>query len=219
MVRRLIHWLDGLGLGLQLLAVTLVCAAMLLYLKGTEGAFIDLWLSHDQQGKRLFEAREFEDAAERFLDPAWKGTAQYEAGDYAEAAGTFGRLATAEGFYNRGNAHMKAFEYRPAIAAYELAVQEAPDWVEARENLELARYTLEYIERSREQGDTGEESGIGADDVVYDNKGERGTETQVSRESVVEAQSAEKWMRSVDTDTADFLRSRFLLEANRRDQP
>ena len=50
---------------------------------------------------------------------------------------------------------------------------------------------------------------------MYDNEGERGTETEVSRESAVEAASAEKWMRSVDTETADFLRSRFLLEAAR----
>jgi Ca-activated chloride channel family protein len=111
---------------------------------------------------------------------------------------------------------MKAFEYRKAIPAYELAVEEAPDWTEAQENLDLARYTLEYIERSREQSDTGEESGIGADDIVYDNTSERGAETKVSRESAVEAQSAEKWMRTVDTDTADFLRSRFMLESARR---
>ena len=216
MVSRALQWLNGLGLGAQLLGVILVGAGAMLYLKGPDGAFIDLWLTHDQQGRRLFEAKDYAGAAERFDSPAWKGAAQYEAGDYAEAAATWGRIATAEGFYNRGNAHMKAFEYRPAIAAYELAVKEAPDWVEAQENLELALYTLDYIERSREQSDTGEESGIGADDVVYDNKGERGAETQVTRESVVEAQSAEKWMRSVDTDTAEFLRSRFLLEASRR---
>ena len=45
---------------------------------------------------------------------------------------------------------------------------------------------------------------------------QRGAETKVSRESAVEAQSAEKWMRTVDTDTADFLRSRFMLESARR---
>lgn len=216
MVSRALRWLNGLGLGTQLLGVTLICSGLVFYLKGPEGEFLDLWLTRDQQGRRLFEAKDYAGAAERFESPAWKGAARYEAGDYAEAATIWGRIATAEGFYNRGNAHMKAFEYRPAIAAYELAVQEAPDWIEARENLELARYTLDYIERSREQSDTGEESGIGADDVVFDNKGERGVETQVTRESVVEAQSAEKWMRSVETDTAEFLRSRFLLEASRR---
>ena len=64
---------------------------------------------------------------------------------------------------------MRGREYRKAITSYEQAVVEAPNWVEARENLELARYTVDYIERSREQGDTGEERGIGADEIVYDN--------------------------------------------------
>lgn len=216
MVKEILQRLNDLGLWAQVLAVTVFCVAILLYLKGPEQAFVDLWLTHDQQAMRLFEAKDLEGAAEKFEDPGWKALAQYRAGDYAEAAETWARVASAEGFYNRGNAYMKAFEYRKAIPAYELAVEEAPDWVEAQENLELARYTLDYIERSREQSDTGEESGIGADDIVYDNTSERGAETKVSRESAVEAQSAEKWMRTVDTDTADFLRSRFMLESARR---
>jgi Ca-activated chloride channel family protein len=108
---------------------------------------------------------------------------------------------------------MKQFEFSKAITAYEQALVEAPEWREAADNLELARYTREYIEGAREQSSTGE---LGADDVVYDNERNRGQETEVDRESMLEAASAEKWMRSVDTETADFLRSRFLLEASRR---
>ena len=216
MVKGILQRLNDLSLWAQVLAVTVFGVAILLYLKGPEQAFVDLWLTHDQQAMRLFEAKDLEGAAEMFEDPDWKALAQYRAGYYAEAAETWARVASAEGFYNRGNAYMKAFEYRKAIPAYELAVEEAPGWTEAQENLGLARYTLDYIERSREQSDTGEESGIGADDIVYDNTSERGAETKVSRESAVEAQSAEKWMRTVDTDTADFLRSRFMLESARR---
>jgi len=215
MVKAVVGWLSEQNLLAQAAMATAVAASVLAYLLPAGGTFVDLWLSPDQQGRRLFEAREYEAAAERFENLGWRANAQYRAGDYAEAASTWSRVANAEGFFNRGNAHMRAFEYRLAIGAYELAVAEAPEWQEAQENLMLARYTLEYIERSREQSDTGEERGIGADDVVYDNTGERGAETEVTRESAVEAQSAEKWMRSVDTKTADFLRSRFLLEASR----
>ena len=56
---------------------------------------------------------------------------------------------------------------------------------------------------------------IGADDYVFDNNRKRGQETEITRESAIEAQSAEKWMRSVNTDTRDFLRTRFLLEASK----
>ena len=219
MVNRAVEWLDQQSMFRQVAAVSVLAMAALAWLLPAEGRFINLWLTPDQQATRLFADKEYLEAAERFMDPSWKGLAQYRGGAYSEAAATWGRVASAEGFYNRGNAHFKAFEYRPAIAAFELAVAEAPDWVEAQENLALARYTVDYVERSREQSDTGEESGIGADDVVYDNESGRGAETQVDRESAVEAQSAEKWMRTVDTETADFLRSRFLLEANRREQP
>ena len=216
MVRQISKWLNQQSLIMQVLAISVIASVALAYLKGPEGAFIDLWLTHDQQGRRLYEDLAFPEAAEKFYDTDWKGTAQYRSGQYVEAAETFGRISSAEGFFKRGNALMHAFEYRTAIAAYEQAVTEAPDWPEAQENYELAIFTLEYIEQTREQSDTGEAAGIGADDVVYDNESQAGEETEVTRESVVEAQSAEMWMRSVDTETADFLRSRFLLEASRR---
>lgn len=201
--------------GWQLLAATLAALLALLILRNPGDSLLDLWLTPDQQGRLLFERKQYQAAADRFEDPAWQGMAHYRTGQYLDAADAFARQGDATAFFNRGNAFLKGFEYRKAIVAYEQAVSDAPEWTEARENLELARYTLEYIERVREQGDTGEESGIGADDVVYDNESERGSDTEVSRESAVEAQSAEKWMRAVDTETAEFLRSRFLLEADR----
>ena len=114
---------------------------------------------------------------------------------------------------------MKGREYSKAIIAYEQAVAEAPDWPQARENLELARYVLAYIERAREQSDTGDESELSADDYVFDNTQDRGVEIEITRESTIELESAEKWMRSVDTQTRDFLRTRFLLEASRGERP
>jgi len=200
----------------RLFVVTVIATAVLIWMKGADRAWIDLLLTADQQGRLLYQQLEFPAAAERFESPAWRGTAQYRSGQYVEAATTFGRIASAEGFFNRGNAFMRAFEFRKAIRSYEQAVAESRGWIEAQDNLALARHTLDYIERVREQSDTGEESGIGADDVVYDNEGERGVETEVTRESAVDAASAEKWMRSVNTETADFLRSRFLLEASRQ---
>ena len=215
MVTRFYQWLARMRLPPQLAAVTVLAALVLAYMNGPDGRFADLWLTPDQQARLAYDKRDFRAAAELFESPAWTGVAEFRSGRYIEAAGTFGRIDSAVGFFNRGNAFMRGREYRKAIAAYESAVTDDPDWIEAQENLDLARYTLDYIERSREQGDTGEKSGIGADETVYDNQSDRGTETEVTRESVIEAQSAEKWMRSVDTETADFLRSRFLLEASR----
>jgi len=197
--------------------VTLVAGGALLWETRQAGNVLSLWLTPDQQARRAYEALEFREAWERFEDPAWRGAAAYDSGLYEESAAAFGRIATAEGFFNRGNAFMKAGSYGKAIVAYEQAVAEAPDWVEARENLQLATYTLEYIENVREQSDTGDESELGADDYVFDNTKERGLEVEITEQSTIEMESAEKWMRGVDTETRDFLRTRFLLEATREE--
>ena len=206
---------DRTRFGVAYAAVTVVAAGALAWQLVQVGDFTSLWLTPDQQARGAYEALEFRQAYETFEDPAWKGVAAYDSGLYAESAAAFGRIATAEGFYNRGNAFMKARDYGKAIVAYEQAVAEAPDWTEARENLELAVYTLEYIERVREQSDTGDESEMSADDYVFDNTKDRGLEVEITQQSTIEMESAEKWMRGVDTETSDFLRTRFLLEATR----
>jgi len=195
--------------------VTLLAATALAWQFSQVGNFESLWLTPDQQARRAYEGLEFQEAYERFEDPAWRGVAAYDSGLYEESATAFGRIPTAEGFYNRGNAFMKARDYGKAIVAYQQAVAEAPNWTEARENLELATYTLEYIERVREQSDTGDESELSADDYVFDNTKDRGLEVEITQESTIELASAEKWMRGVDTETSEFLRTRFLLEATR----
>jgi len=198
------------------LAVVTVLGAIALGMAGWRASdFSALWLTPDQQGRLAYENLEFSDAADLFENPVWKGTAEYDAGRYTESAGTFARLPSAEGFYNRGNAFMKGREYGKAITAYEQAVAEAPEWAEASENLQLSRYVLEYIEGTREQQDTGDQSELGADDYKFDNTGDRGLEMIITQQSTIELESADKWMRSVDTETSDFLRTRFELEAAR----
>ena len=192
---------------------TLAAGVVFVVLSLRTGDPLSLWLTPDQRGRLAYENLEFAAAADRFEDPMWRGTAAWAAGRYADAAEAFGRIGAAEGHYNRGNAVMRSFDYGKAIAAYEAAVEAAPDWPEAAENLELARYVLDYIQDAREQGDTGDESELGADDYKFDNTEDRGREMTVTRESAIELQSAEKWMRSVDTDTREFLRIRFELEA------
>ena len=201
--------------GVQLSVVTVVAALLLGWQTWRHGDFVGLWMTPDQQAQREYGQLEFQRAAELFEDPAWKGVAAFRSGLYEEAAASFGRIPSAVGFYNRGNALMRSREYAMAITAYEQAVAEDPAWVEAQDNLRLSRYVLEYINRARDG--TGTE--IGADDYVFDNTGDQGTETVITQDSIVEMQTAEKWMRSVDTETADFLRSRFLLESVRSESP
>lgn len=148
-----------------------------------------------------------------------KGYALYRNGKYAEAAEVFAWLPSSEAAFAEGGSLIKGRSYRDGISAFEKALERDPENEAATHNLELSRYILDYIEKTREQSDTGEESGIGADDVVYDNEAARGTETTTDHsDKDVAPESAEQWMRTVDTKTADFLKSRFSLEAARTSQ-
>jgi Ca-activated chloride channel family protein len=204
---------------LQFAAVTLVALLALVWLASREATLADLWLTRDQQGQRAMNQRDWKTALARFEDPAQKATAAYYAGQYEQSADLFARIPDAVGFYNRGNALIKARDYRNAIRAFELAVAAEPGWQQAVENLDLARHITEYIEQLREDSDTEDESELSADDYVFDNEDERGREMEITRESTIGLESAEKWMRSVDTDTAEFLRTRFALEQSREEAP
>lgn len=93
-----------------------------------------------------------------------------------------------------------------------------PDYPGAAENLATAQEIVAYVETARAQSDTGEERGIGADDVVLDNEANRGAETDMDAGSSEDGKllTAEQWMNTVDTRTADFLRQRFATEAVER---
>lgn len=181
---------------------------------------VDWFLTPDQQGRLAWEDKRFGDAADLFTDPAWKGYALYRAGRYPEAIDVLSQIDTADAAVMLGLSHIKSRGYRPAIEAFETALERDPENAGAKRNLEVARAILKYVEETREASDTGEESGIGADDVVFDNEAGKGTDTQIEAQPDGEPglQSAEQWMRTVDTQTKDFLRSRFLLEASRSDQ-
>ena len=177
----------------------------------------DWFFTADQQGRLAFENKKFREAAELFQDPQWRGYANYKAGQYEEAAEIFVRLDTAEAAFAEGMARIRFREYRPAIAAFEKALIRQPDFPEAEINLEITRAILNYVEDAREASDTGEDSGIGADDVVFDNDDARGAQTQVEAAQEDSApMTAEQWMSSIDTDMTDFLRSRFVLENEAR---
>ncbi|MES0882118.1 VWA domain-containing protein [Roseibium sp. SCP14] len=178
----------------------------------------DWFLTPDQQGRLAFEAGDYQSSVDLFEDPMWKAYSLYRLGNYEEAAELYSFQESFEAAMGEGMALIRSRSYRQAIAAFEKAVERDPDNKAARNNLELTRYILEYLETTREQSDTGEERGIGADDVVFDNESARGTESMQQQSGETLPESAEQWMRTVDTRTGDFLRIRFALEAVEQSQ-
>jgi len=177
----------------------------------------DWFLTPDQQGRLAYQRKHYERAAELFTDPLWRGYALYRDGQYKAAAELLNRVETAEAAFIQGMAHIKSRAYRDGVRAFETALARDPQYPDAAENLAVAKDIVAFIERVREQSDTGEEAGIGADEVVFDNESGRGTETQITESDGAGLLTTEQWMNTVDTRTGDFLRQRFAIEAARRD--
>ncbi|MBN8184694.1 VWA domain-containing protein [Labrenzia aggregata] len=176
----------------------------------------DWFLTSDQQGQMAFRDRNFTEAARLFEDHEWKAYALYRSGQYDAAAELYSWQESSTAAVGEGVSLIRSRKYREAIAAFEKAVERDPKNALAHHNLELAIHILNYVETTREQSDTGEVSGIGADDVVFDNDAGRGEESTAAQPmGDVLPETADIWMRSVDTRAGDFLKSRFALEAAR----
>lgn len=173
----------------------------------------DWFLTSDQQGRLAYENKEYAGAADLFQDPMWRGYAQMRSGQYADAADTFAGISTADAAFAEGLSRIRNRQYRPGARAFEKALERQPDFPEAETNRDIAWAIVEYVETAQEKSDTGEESGIGADEVVFDNESQRGADSQIEEPTDDAApQTAQQWIDSIDTDMGDFLRSRFILE-------
>jgi Ca-activated chloride channel family protein len=175
----------------------------------------DWFLTPDQQGWIAYQRKEFDKAADVFADPMWRGQAMMRAGRYEEAADLFNRLDTPEAAFAEGMARLRNREYRPGARAYEKALERRPGWDAAERNRDIAWAIVTYVEETQEASDTGEDTGIGADEIVFDNESGRGAETEIDAEPEEQAKpmTADQWIDSIDTNMGDFLRSRFLLDS------
>nr|WP_300306183.1 VWA domain-containing protein [Halomonas sp.] len=176
----------------------------------------DAFLTPDQQGRWWVEHRSYKRAAEHFQDPNWQGYALYRDGQYDAAAELLGRLDSADAAFTQGLALIRGHQYRPAVQAFEKVLSIDPDYPQGERNLELAKRILTYVEESREQSDTGQDD---ADDVTFDNEENRGQDTQVTPKDGEGMLTAEQWISTLNSNTSDYLRQRFAVEARQGATP
>ena len=175
--------------------------------------WVDLWLTPDQQGQRLMDQGEYQQAAGRFTTPEKIGAALFLAGNFEDAASVFGRASSAEATYNRGNALIMLGQYDAAIEAYQNALGKRANWPEARQNLQIAILRKEALAPPDDDfGGTGGQ--LEADEIVFD---QTGRVNKSSSEQVIDATDQTlnedamraMWLRKVETRPADFLAARF----------
>jgi Ca-activated chloride channel family protein len=173
-------------------------------------SWLDLWLTHDQQGRYYFQKAEYRRAAEVFDDPQWRGLALARAGDYESAVNAFALGESAESWFNQGDALAHLGKYPEAVQAYQQALRLRSPWPEAQENLALVQ---SLIPKQKDKEDEQQEIApdLPPDQVKFDKKGKQGKKTQIQQ--LDPAKMADIWMRNIQTTPADFLRRRFAIQA------
>jgi Ca-activated chloride channel family protein len=176
-------------------------------------SWMDLWLTHDQQGRYYFEKAEYKTAAEKFEDPIWRGLALTRAGDYEEALNAFALSDSAEAWYNQGDALAHLGKYPEAVQAYQQALARRNPWPEAQDNLALVESLIPKA-KNKDKDQEQEAPNLPPDQMKFDEKGEQGKKTQM-RIKLDPKKMAEIWMRNIQTTPADFLRRRFAMQATK----
>ena len=108
----------------------------------------DLWQRRDQRGYEALQQQQPDRAAKLFKDPAWRGAAEFRAGDFADSAATLAVLDSADAHYNRGNALAKAGKAEAAIGEYDRALELDPEHADARYNRDLLK---DYLEKNKKE--------------------------------------------------------------------
>ncbi len=114
----------------------------------------ELWQREDQRAPELIE-KSPEAAARQMEDPEWRGSALYRSGQFEGAAQAFARSQGPRASYNRGNALARAGKLQEALAAYDAALEQAPDMEDARHNRKIVEELLNQQQQDQEGGQQG----------------------------------------------------------------
>ncbi len=130
-------------------ALLILCVGILLPISKPSYAFEwqDLWLRKDQQAEKTMRENKYQEAAELFENPNWKGSAHYRANNYQKAIEQYSKIDTPDANYNLGNAMAKAGKIDEAIKAYNRVLETNAEHEDAIFNKSL----LEKMQRDNQQ--------------------------------------------------------------------
>ncbi len=171
------------------------------------GTWDDLWLTKDQQARRLLEDGAALEAAEVFEDPDWRAVANYRGQAYAESAAEFAEKGDSRSLYNLGNALAKQGEFESAIDAYEQVLEMDPDDADAAYNRDLLKQFMEQQEQQQQQQESDQQESSN-----QDGEGEQ-SETEGDSEEEGEGQDSEGEQDESESSQRDEEMSEEDLEA------
>ena len=110
-----------------------------------------LWQTQYQQGARALEQGDAKAAANLFEDNAWRGTAQYAAENWQDAADSLKKGDDADHWYNQGNALAMSGKLEQALEAFNQSLALMPEADDALRNRELVEQLLKQQEQQSQE--------------------------------------------------------------------
>ncbi|MDG1065838.1 MAG: VWA domain-containing protein [Luminiphilus sp.] len=188
--------------------------------------FLSLWLTPEQYGRVLLQFGYYEKAAQIFSHPIWRATARYYHQDFEQAATLFTRQDSDLALFNEANAKAHRRDYVGARTRYDLLIDRNPEFPGAHANREFVHMIIETSNRLSES--QAEEAGVGSETLDNDQAPQisEGADTQVNEVEERTQYSAEDifaspetaalWMKNVQPDPGNFLRSKFNSQLQER---
>ncbi|MEO6967022.1 MAG: VWA domain-containing protein [Rhodanobacteraceae bacterium] len=121
-------------------------------------AWDELWARPDQRAASALQRGDYAAAGKSARDPLLRGAAAYRGGDFSAAAKHFANKDGTQAQYDLGNALAKGGHYPQAIAAYDKALQDAPDMADARANRDaVLAWMKRHPQQQGRQGNNGKQ--------------------------------------------------------------
>ena len=186
-------------------------------------AFMNLWLTPDQQGRLWFQLGDYERASRAFEDPHWRGFSLYAAQDFATAESYFSQFQDADSLLLRANALAHQMDYTAAKQAYEDLASRYPDHPAATVNLKVVEALIEADKKmsDRKANDNGEpdrKSRQSAGSSEGDEQQRSMELEQYSAEQLLQDPGlTEMWLRQIQRDPSEFLVTKFYLQLEQKE--
>ena len=229
----------GFRRGLLFSWTALLLPGLLMSQSARAGTWDDLWARRDQQAQTALRQQRADEAALLAKNPDLAGEAFYRSGDFQQAVQAWARSEAPHAAYNIGNALAQAGEYDAAIAAYDQALAEDPEFEDALYNRALVEQLKEQQEQQEQDGEQGENSdeetegqpeseqeGEGEPQDGEDQEGEQQPGEEGDRNEEMEmawseedAQAMEQWLRRIPDDPGGLLRRKFRNQHQKRGAP
>ena len=181
-------------------------------------AFLNLWLTPDQQGSLWFQLGDYERASRAFEDPRWKGFSLYAAEDFSTAERYFSQYQDAQSLLARANALAHQTDYSGAKRAYEEIAKRYPNHPAPAVNIPVMEAIIEAIkenpnDKESKDGKNSRKPGKGSKSSEGDESQQAMELEQYSAEQLLQDPSlTEMWLRQIQRNPSEFLTTKFYLQ-------